>query len=352
MEERNTDKQAGQKESNRFTVQLNDLQQRIEDYTNEKSWASAWKERLGRLASLRLGVDAAASSYYLLFSLFPLVMFVFSLLNLLNPDLALRFEHAIPRLSVMVPEEILRILQNFLESVGRMSSIPFLSVSALGLLWAASRGAASIVTSLNRIYHRQVEYNFLFRRLIGIIAIFAISLILIAVLLLLAFYRTLLNYLQEFISLPAFILKGDFDIFAHLLTFLLLTLVFILIFALVKRQRTYFRHTLLAAMVTSASWILISYGLSLFISIQTRYYFMYGSITGIIFLLLWLYLAVYIIMAGAFIHAELILKHPRPRKNKKGWQERAETEALRPLPDSGNSERPSTGPAGHPDSSS
>lgn len=324
MEERKTDKQAGQKEGNRLTAQLNDLQQRIEDYTNEKSWASAWRERLRRLAALRIGVDAAASSYYLLFSLFPLIMFVFSLLNLLNPDLALHFELAIPRLSVVVPEEILRILQNFLDSVGRMSSIPFLSISVLGLLWAASRGAASIVTSLNRIYHRQVEYNFLFRRLIGIIAIFVISLILIGILLLLAFYRFLLDYLQQFLTLPAFILQDDFDIFAHLATFLLLTLIFSLIFVLVKRQRTYFRHTLLAAMATSAGWILISYGLSYFIAIQTRYYVMYGSITGIIFLMLWLYLAVYIIMAGAFMHAELILKNPRPRKIKRARREKQE----------------------------
>jgi hypothetical protein len=33
--------------------------------------------------------------------------------------------------------------------------------------------------------------------------------------------------------------------------------------------------------------------------------------------MLWLYLAVYILMVGAFIHSELILKYPRPAKVKK-----------------------------------
>jgi uncharacterized BrkB/YihY/UPF0761 family membrane protein len=70
-------------------------------------------------------------------------------------------------------------------------------------------------------------------------------------------------------------------------------------------------------LLTALGWLVISHALSFFISRQTNYYSLYGSITGIIFLMLWLYLAVYILMVGAFIHSELILKYPRPAKVKK-----------------------------------
>ncbi len=311
-------KQIEEQETGRFTAQLNGLQLRLENYTEKTPWASAWKARLNRLYDLKIGTSAAASTFYLLFSIFPLIIFIFSLLELMDIGLAERFASAIPKLSVAIPEEILYVLRDFLDAVSRTTSIPFLSLSILGLLWASSRGAGNTVASLNRIYHREERYNFLLLRLVGILAIFVISLLLIAVLLVLAFNRFLIDYLKEFISLPDFLLQNDFNILAHLVTWVFLTFIFAIIFTLLKRKRSYFRHTLYASMATAAAWLIISYGLSHFIAIQTRYYFMYGSIAGIIFLMLWLYLAVYIIMGGAFFHAEMILKYPKPpRKSRR-----------------------------------
>ena len=306
-------------DTGRFTARINGLQQRIEDLSREKTWIIAWKERLKRLFDLKIGISAAASSFYLLFSVFPLIILIFSLLELLDLGLAGRLELAMPALSAVIPLEILAVLGDFLDSVGRTSSIPFLSLSILGLLWAASRGAGNTVASLHRIYHSQIRYNFLFLRLLGIIAIFVIGVTLAIILLLLAFNRFLIAYLTEFFILPDFLLKDEFGLLANLAAFILLTFIFTIVFVLLKRQRHFLRLTILSAMLTAAGWIVISHGLSYFISIQTRYYIMYGSITGIIFLMLWLYLAVYIMMSGAFLHAELIRKYPKPAKQKKGW---------------------------------
>lgn len=301
----------GEKTKRPFTSQINDLQKKLADYSGGKTWVQAWKDRLQRFFTLKMGINSAASTFYLLFSLFPLIIFVFSLLELLVPGLAARFESAIPQLGVVVPQAILDVLQNFLDSVSRTTSVSVLSVTALGLLWAASRGVGSIIASLNKIYHTEFKYNFLLRRLLGIIGIFVSSILLVVILVILAFNRLVINYLQEFINLPDFILQDQFDIFANLAALLILAFIFAVIFSLLKRQRSYIRHTLFASALTALGWIIISYGLSYFISNQSNYYLMYGSITGIIFLMLWIYLAVYIMMIGAFIHAELIIKHPR-----------------------------------------
>ncbi len=303
--------------TSRFTTKISVLQQRLEDYSKKSPRFSAWRSRLERFFSLRAGISAAASAYYLLFSIFPLVIFIVNLLDLLNPDLAKRFEAAIPQLSVVIPREILLLLQDFLNSVGRVSSVPLLSLAAFGLLWAASKGVGNIVAFLNKIYHAESKYGFIFRRFFGIIAIFTFSIVLIAILLILAFYRLVIGFLQDFVSLPTFILGDRFDILANLTSLLLLTFIFTIIFSILKRQRSYFRHTVFSALLTALGWLVISHALSFFISRQTNYYSLYGSITGIIFLMLWLYLAVYILMVGAFIHSELILKYPRPAKVKK-----------------------------------
>ncbi|NLV99317.1 MAG: YihY/virulence factor BrkB family protein [Clostridiaceae bacterium] len=318
-EEKNTNPQENdpnEKLNRPFTTQINDLQRKLSDYAEDKSWVQVWKERLQGFFSLKVGINSAASAFYLIFSIFPLILFVFSLLEVLDAGMAARFEAAIPQVSVIIPEAVVEVLHDFLNSVQRSSSVSVLSVTALALLWAASRGVGSVVASLNKIYHRESPNNFLLRRLFGIMAIFASSVLLLVILVLLAFNRLVRDYLQEFISLPEFILQSNFDLFANLAAFLVLTFIFTVIFSVLKRQRSYFRHTLSAAALTSVGWIAISYGLSYFISTQSKYYLMYGSITGIIFLMLWLYLAVYIMMIGAFIHAELILKFPRPGKDK------------------------------------
>ncbi|MGI6506963.1 MAG: YihY/virulence factor BrkB family protein [Saccharofermentanales bacterium] len=301
----------------RLTTKIIGLQQRLEDYSKKSSRFSAWQSRLKRFSSLRAGIIAAASAYYLLFSLFPLIMFIVNLLDLLDPELATRFEAAVPQLSVVIPQEILHLLQNFLNSVGRVSSVPVLSIAAFGLLWAASKGVGSIVAFLNKIYHTESKFSFVFRRFFGIAAIFTTSLILIAILFILAFYRLVIDFLRDLISLPDFLLRDRFDILANVTSLLLLTFAFTIIFSLLKRQRSYFRHTVFSAFLTALGWLIISQALSFFISRQTNYYLMYGSITSIIFLMLWLYLAVYILIAGAFVHSELILKYPRPPKVKK-----------------------------------
>lgn len=306
-----TKNQNKKEQTSRLTKKINGLQRRLENYSKKSSLFSTWQRRLERFFSLRAGISAAASAYYLLFSLFPLIMFVSKLLNLLDPELAIRFEAAIPQLSVVIPKEILQLIQDFLNSMGQVSSVPLLSIAALGLLWAASKGVGSIVAFLNKIYHTDSKYGFIFRRFLGIIAIFTFSLLLIAILFILAFYRLTIDFLQDFVSLPDFVLRGRFDILANAASLILLTLVFTIIFSLLKRQRSYFRHTVFSAFITALGWLLISQGLSFFISKQTNYYLIYGSITSIIFLMLWLYLAVYILMLGAFIHAELILKYPR-----------------------------------------
>lgn len=312
-----TEDQEKKERTGRFATKINFLKKKLEDFSEKSPWFSAWQGRMKRFFSLRAGISAAASAYYLLFSIFPMIMFIFNLLDLLDPDLASRFEAAIPQLSAVIPEEVIRLLQNFFNSVGRVSSIPLLSIAAFGLLWAASKGVGSIVAFLNKIYHAESKYGFIFSRFLGIIAIFASSLILIAILLILVFYRLIINFLQDFISLPDFILRDRFDILTNLTSLFLLTFVFTIIFSILKRQRSYFRHTVFSAFLTALGWLIISRALSFFISQQSNYYLMYGSITSIIFLMLWLYLAVYILMIGAFIHSELILKYPRPTKRKK-----------------------------------
>ncbi len=275
---------------------------------------------------LNLTQTAAASSFYFLFSLFPLILLFFSLLNLINPHLAQRAEDAIPRLEAAIPGQVLTILLDFIKGIGDRTSVPFISLTAVGLLWSASKGVGSIVNCMTGIYHSKKDYNFLLRRLLGIIAIIILSLVLIAILLLLSFNRVILDFLEEYIVLPDFLTLPTFNLKTYFLSFAALVLIFTITYSILGRHRGYFLHTLFSAMITAAAWLLISFGFSSFISRRSDYYLTYGSVTGIIFLMLWLYAAIFTIMAGAFIHTEFIRKYPRRKKKKKRNPPRSETD--------------------------
>lgn len=300
--------------SNNLREQYTEIREQFGNMIEEKPVMSSWKKRLQRLMDLDLGQTAAASSFYFLFSLFPLLLLFFSLLNVIDPHLAQRVERALPSLDVAIPEQVLKIILDFIKGTGSKNSVPLISFTAVGLLWSASKGVGAIVNFMTKVYHSKRNYNFLLKRLLGILAILILSILLIAILLVLSFHRLVLGYLDDFIQLPDFLSFPNFNLTAYFIAFAVLTFIFTITFSILGRRRGYFTHTLISAMITSAAWLLISFGLSMFISRRSDYYLTYGSITGIIFLMLWLYAAIYLVMVGAFIHTEFILMYPRKKK--------------------------------------
>lgn len=294
--------------------QVSDLKEQVGSYIECKPVLTSWRDRVHRFNRLNFAQTAAAASFYFLFSLFPLLLLFFSLLNMINPDLAVRVEAALPSLEIAIPPQVLSLLLDFIEGTKERSGVPFISITALGLLWSASKGVGSIVNAMSRIYNSKRKFNFILKRLLGIVAILALSLILIAILLVLSFNRVVLSYLSDFIQLPEILTIPNFNLTAYFIAFTALTVIFTIVFAVLGRRRGFFAHTLFSAAMTSIAWLLISFAMSAFLSRRPDYYVTYGAMTGIIFLMLWLFAAIYLIMAGAFLHTELIRKYPRIKK--------------------------------------
>lgn len=279
---------------------------------------SPWRDRLERLTALDIGKSAAASCFYILFSVFPLIILVVNIFTLLAPNLVLDIQENTDVIRAIIPEQIWYFLVDFVDSAARSSGhIAAVSVAAIGLFWAAAKGVGVIIGSLHSIYNSNAKQRsgFLFDRIFGILAILVIAILLLAILLFLSFSRPILGYAAQFIALPDFLAKDLFSLTTLLVAFGALTLVFLLVYQVLSRNRSYFRYTLLCSLIAAAGWLIISSALSIFFEYRADYYSMYGNVTGIIFLMLWLFLANYILMAVAFIHTELMRKYPKPGKD-------------------------------------
>lgn len=313
MTERN-DKKKDDGESPDLKEKVSDMNERLESFIRRKPFLSSWDSRVKRLMALKLGQTAAASSFYFLFSLFPMLLLFFALLNVINPDLAVRVEQALPSMSVAIPEVVLEILLDFIKGISKSAGVPLISVTAVGLLWSAAKGVGIIVNFMNNIYHARKKLNFLLRRLFGVVSILGLAFFLLAIMFILSFNQVIVSYLEQFIQLPSFLMLPNFNITAHLIAFGVLTAILTTIFSILGRRRGYFIHTLLSAMITSVAWLMLSFAFSTYMTRRKDYYVTYGSVTGIIFLMLYLYAAIYLIMVGGFIHTEFILKYPRKKR--------------------------------------
>lgn len=283
------------------------LRMQFNKFLRENKWASKLKSSIERFTSLDIPTYAAASSYYLLFALFPLILFTISLFNLVDPELTVRMVGELGELQYVVPEPVLNLLTGFIETAGRTSSVSVLSISGIGLLWSASSGMNRIIKILNSIY----DYNYggrllIWSRIASLLVSLFFGVIMIVVLFVLSFSDVLIQFISEYIPVPEFILNDSFGVYTYTVSFALLLALFLLIYTLVSRNRGEFWQTLIASTFTSAAWLIISFVMSNIMVSSGRYDLIYGSLAAIIYLMLWMFLIILTLMLGGFIHSELM----------------------------------------------
>jgi membrane protein len=85
-------------------------------------------------------------------------------------------------------------------------------------------------------------------------------------------------------------------------TFLILFLVFLLIYYQLPGRRGRMRHEITGAAAAALAWMLMTSGFSIFIKYFASASRMYGSLTSIMLVIIWLYIGMQIILYGAEIN--------------------------------------------------
>jgi membrane protein len=265
---------------------------------------------------------AAALSYYLLVALFPALLFLTALFGLL-PGSAL-MDRLLYYADHVLPADAASLVRRTVAEVVRGARGGLLSIGALGALWAASSGMMSAMGALNVVYEVQDARPWWKRRLvaIGLTVVFAVFVVLVLLLVVLGgpLGRALADLLGlgELFTATWTILSGPVVILSGLLG---IGLVYYL--APVVKQE--WRWVTPGSVVTVAVWLLVSFGLRQYVNHLGNYNAMYGSIGGVILLLLWLYLSSAVLLVGAEVNSE-IEKAAAARRESRG-RRREEPEA-------------------------
>lgn len=256
------------------------------------------KELITRIKNVDVTGLAAQLAFFFLLALFPLLIFMFTLLPYLNLDQAEIFMF----IRDYAPESVASLLEETLSDVLSQRSGGLLSFGVVATIWSASKGMNALTKALNLSYFQEESRSFIIAR--GMSVVFTIMLIAVVVvaLVLPVFGEQIGTFAFSYLGLE----EGFLKLWANLRWFLppiLIYSVFSLIYWLVPNLKLQYRSVILGSVLVTIGWIVTSLGFSFYVGNYGSYSNTYGSIGAIIVLMMWLYLSGIILMIGGQINA-------------------------------------------------
>ena len=256
--------------------------------------------------------QGAALAYFLLFSLFPLLILVSSLIGQLELDLS----GVLDTLSPVLPEGVLLLAQTYLSYVSEHVSRSMLWFSAVFSVWFPLRATRCLLRSIRTAYslgapkHR-IRYAFR-------VVFFTVLLLfcLVTTLLLMTLGSRLLQALGSVVSLPYHFPRMWGLIRLFVLGAIIFAAVFVL-YAAAQDVRCPPRSLLPGAALATFAWLALSFGYSFYAENMSNYSTIYGALGAVVVLLIWLYLTALTLIMGAEYNDILLQARDTPQQHRR-----------------------------------
>lgn len=249
-----------------------------------------------------VGRQAAALAYYLLFTLFPFLIFFHNLLGRFQ----LSATGLLGQLRHLLPEQVLNLAETYLLYVEETSSPTLMWFSLVFSLWFPMRAVRSLMGSVRQAYHLGAVKNRLRYELKILLYTLTLLVTIVASLVLATVGRRALALLQRLlpIDLPESLAEGW-----NLLRFGLLgVLVFGavgLLYAMAQDAPQRGGRILPGAVTALAVWLAMSAGFSFYVEHFANYSLIYGALGTVIILMVWLYMTAVVLIMGAEVNDAL-----------------------------------------------
>ncbi|MEC2057078.1 YihY/virulence factor BrkB family protein [Peribacillus psychrosaccharolyticus] len=260
---------------------------------------------------------AAEQAYYYMLSLFPLLILLLSIL----PYLQIEPQKAIEFINNFLPSESTEVLEENIVTIVSERNGGLLTVGILGTIWSASNGMNAFIHAMNIAFDVEETRNFIKARLISIVLTLVLIFAFIVVLVLPVFGSTIINMIEYVVPL-----SESFESLINLLRWVVALAVLVIVLTTLYRfapNKQYpFKQVIPGAVSATIIWLAISLGFSFYVSNFGNYSATYGSLGGVIILMLWLYLTGLTLVIGGEINAlfhkrYLAVTKPKDRTHQK-----------------------------------
>lgn len=259
-----------------------------------------WKKKIERINQIKsmvvsdhIGAYAAQAAFFFVLSLIPMLLLLITLVQV-TPMTKAEVMESIVQLFPTPAETMLRSLIN--QVYNRSNGM--VPLTALMALWLAGRAVLSLTSGLNNIYANIETRNYIVLRIRATFYTVFFIIILILSMLLSVFGNSIRNFIREQIPEFADLARNIIQV-RSIVSLPLLLLFALIIYKFLPNHKTTLKSEWPGAMFVSIAWLIGTHAFSIYLDIFHGFSNMYGSLTTLVLLMLWIYFCMYVMLLGA-----------------------------------------------------
>ena len=247
-----------------------------------------------RFKTAQVTTYASSAAFYIFLSIIPIIVLLFTIV----PYTPLTEEGVLRVLLEILPDSLDGFTTGIVAEVYD-KNIAILSVSAVVLLWSASKGMQAITLGLNSINGVKETRNFVLLRLEACLYTVILLVLMVVSLALFVFGSFIMDHLvlwMHIVNIYRVLVDWRF-----LVEWIFYAIPIMFLYAWVPNRRTKPHKQWRGAAFTGVTWTLFSYAFSLYLNLFPAFS-IYGSLTTVIITMFWIFVAMNLLFLGALIN--------------------------------------------------
>ena len=248
-----------------------------------------------QMTKKNISAFAASTAFFLFLSIVPMLIMVCTII----PYTPLTEEDLVEAVTDLTPDQVDGLAESLISDIYKESA-GVLSVALIATLWSASKGVMALMRGLNAINGVEENRNYFVVRVIASFYTIVMLIVVVLSLFLMVFGDQLVNLtlhrFPQLKQLVSFIMN-----FRFIFVWAVLSVLFAAVYAYVPDKKLAFREQIPGAVFSAVVWSVFSWAFSYYVTYGNTYG-IYGSLSIIIIVLLWMYFCMYIIMIGAYLN--------------------------------------------------
>lgn len=254
------------------------------------------------IAENHMGAYAAQTAYFFMLCMIPIILLLLTMVQYTPVTKA----DVMTAVIQVFPASVDSLITSIVNQVYNQST-GIIPITIIVALWSAGKGVLAMTSGLNCIYGCRETRNYIFLRIRATIYTVMFIIVIILLLVLSVFGNTLNLFIAGHIPF----LKKISDWLIMSRTFITPTVLVVfslMIYRFLPNRRGRFRDQLPGAMFAAVGWMVVSWVFSIYLDVFEGFSSMYGSLTTIVLIMLWMYFCMYCILLGAEMNVLLVGK--------------------------------------------
>ncbi len=248
-----------------------------------------------KMKKQNISTFAASTAFFFFLSIVPMLIMVCTII----PYTPLTEENLVEAVTDLTPDQVDGLAESLISDIYK-NSAGVLSIALIATLWSASKGVMALMRGLNAINGVEENRNYFVVRVIASFYTIVMLIVMVLSLFLMVFGDQLVNLMLHRIpqlkQLVSFIMN-----FRFIFVWAVLSVLFAAVYAYVPDKKLAFREQIPGAVFSAVVWSVFSWAFSYYVTYGNSYG-IYGSLSIIIIVLLWMYFCMYIILIGAYLN--------------------------------------------------